>query len=125
MGADLAGEQSSEARLAGPGWTPEEEAGEMTSSDAAAQGTAFADEVPLTDELLEASRPHPGGQRLGTGRRLEQRLGLGAACPGTVGRHAASLDAIDGRARVDVRKAIRDAIDDYLAMAEDRLRRDP
>src|SRR5688500_8707003 len=101
MRADLAGEQSSEARLAGSGWTPEEEAGEMTASDAAPQGTAFADEVPLTDELIEAPRPHPGGQRLRAGWRLEQRLGLHAACLGTVGRHAASLVAIDDRPRVD------------------------
>ena len=39
MRADLAGQQSSEARLAGSGRTPQQEAGEMTARDAAPKGT--------------------------------------------------------------------------------------
>ena len=37
----------------------------------------------LADELVQAARPHPGGQRLALGRWLEERLGSGA--DGTAG----------------------------------------
>jgi hypothetical protein len=71
----------------------------MAAGETAPQRPALTDEVVLADELVEAARSHPRGQRLALGRWLEQRLGTGAACPGTSGRHAASLDAIEGTNR--------------------------
>ena len=50
----------------------------MTARDGATKRPALANEVLLADELLEAARPHTGGQRLLLGRRLEQGLGTGA-----------------------------------------------
>jgi hypothetical protein len=97
VGADLAGQEPRQAGLSRARRTPQEEAGEVAAGDAPPQRTALADEVSLADELVEAAWAHPGGKRLRARRRLEQRLGLRAACLGTVGRHAASLDAIDGR----------------------------
>ena len=52
----------------------------------AAERAAFADEVPLADELVERARSHPRGERLALGRWLEEGLGSGAA--GVVGRRA-------------------------------------
>ena len=50
----------------------------MAAGDAAAERAALADEVFLADELLERSRPHPGGKRLTLGRWLEEGFGSGA-----------------------------------------------
>ena len=55
----------------------------MAAGDAPPQRPAFADEVVLADELIEAPRTHPGGQRLALGRWLEERLVTGA--DGTAG----------------------------------------
>ena len=65
----------------------------MASGDAAAERAAFADEVLLADELRERPRSHPSGERLALGRWLEERLWFRAACLGTGGRHAVSLEA--------------------------------
>ena len=75
LGADLPGEQPGEARLAGPGRAPQQERSEVAAGDAPAKRPALADQVLLSDELVEVARAHPGGQRLALGRRLEQRLG--------------------------------------------------
>ena len=72
------GQQAGEARLARPGRAPEDQAREVATGDAPAQRTALADEVRLADELVEAARAHPGGQRLALGRWLEERLRAGA-----------------------------------------------
>lgn len=50
----------------------------MAAGKTAAQRSALADEVVLADELVEAPRSHPGGQRLALRRWLEERLGLRA-----------------------------------------------
>ena len=111
--ADLPGEQPREAGLAGPGRSPEDEAGEVAAGDAPAQGPALADEVVLADELVEAARPHPRGERLTLGRWLEEGLGTGTdrapgsghvpmvarwAC-GTGLRRPAAEAALDQRAK--------------------------
>ena len=44
-------------------------------------GPPVADEMLLPDELVQVARPHPRGQRLPLGRRLEEGLGLGAGQP--------------------------------------------
>jgi hypothetical protein len=61
----------------------------MPSGDATAERPALPDEVLLADELVERSRPHPGGEGLLLGRRLEERLGPGAGCSAgrASGRH--------------------------------------
>ena len=51
----------------------------MAAGDAATERAALPDEVVLADELIQAAGPHPGGQRLALGRRLEERFGSGAA----------------------------------------------
>lgn len=53
----------------------------MAPLDPAPERPALADEVLLPDELLEAARPHPGGERLPLGRWSEERLGPGAGGP--------------------------------------------
>ena len=55
----------------------------MTSRDRPAKRAALPDEMLLTDELIEASGPHPGGEWLALGRRLEERFGPRAAGAGT------------------------------------------
>lgn len=65
----------------------------MAALDGPPQRTALADEMRLADELAQIPGPHPGGERLALGRRLEECLG---ACAretrrGSTGRHAASL----------------------------------
>lgn len=62
----------------------------MTSGDGLAQRAVFADQVFLTDELLERPWTHPGGQRLALGRRPEEGLGSGSreAGRGTARGHA-------------------------------------
>ena len=75
LGTDLPGEEPGEAGLARAGRAPEDEGSEVATGDAPAERPALADEVLLADELVEAARAHPGGQRLALGRRLEQRLG--------------------------------------------------
>jgi hypothetical protein len=79
VGTDLLGEETGEARFAGPGRAPQQGRAEVTTGDASAQRTAFADEMLLADELSEAPGSHPGGQRLALGWWLEQGLGAGAA----------------------------------------------
>ena len=54
----------------------------MAAGDAPAERPALADEVLLADELVEVARPHPRGERLPLGRRLEERLGSGAGRSG-------------------------------------------
>ena len=49
----------------------------MAAGDRPSEGPAFADEMLLADELVEAAWTHPGGQRLALGRGLEERLGAG------------------------------------------------
>ena len=78
MGTDLAGQQPGEARLAGAGRAPQDQAREVPAGDAPPQRAALTDEVRLADELVQAARAHPRGQRLGFGRWLEERLGSGA-----------------------------------------------
>ena len=50
----------------------------MAARDAAAQRSAVADEMLLPDELVQVSRPHPCGEGLPLGWRLEEGLWLGA-----------------------------------------------
>ena len=77
-GPDLAGQQ------AGRGSSCRSRAGPTRSDSRGGRGrcsggeAALADEVLLADELVEAPRAHPGGQRLALGRGLEQRLRAGA-----------------------------------------------
>ena len=78
MGADRVGQQSREARLARPRRAPQQGRGQVATGHAAAERSAFADEVALPDELLEAARAHARGERLALGRGMEERLGLGA-----------------------------------------------
>ncbi len=78
MGTDLAREQAREARLAGPGRSPEQDRCEVAARDRPSERPALTDEVLLADELIERSGAHPGRERLLLGRRLEQRLGAGA-----------------------------------------------
>lgn len=54
----------------------------MAALEAATERAPLADEMTLADELLEAPRPHPGGQRLALGRWPEERLGTGAGGSG-------------------------------------------
>ena len=56
VGADLAGEQAGEARLAGSRRAPQQDRGEVAAGDAAAQRPALPDEVLLADELGERLR---------------------------------------------------------------------
>ena len=79
LGPDLPREQPGEARLPGAGWSPQQQRREMAPGDAPAQRSALADEVLLSDELVERPRPHPRGERLAFGRWLEERLGLRAS----------------------------------------------
>jgi hypothetical protein len=65
----------------------------MPAGDRTAERPALTDEVLLADELLEVARPHPGGERLLLGRRLEKRLGFGA---GRSGRGAPGWHEPDG-----------------------------
>jgi hypothetical protein len=62
IGADLLGEAAGEARLAGARRSPQQGRGEVAPGDAPSERAALADEVLLADELLEAARPHPGGE---------------------------------------------------------------
>ena len=48
----------------------------MAALEALAQRPALTDQVVLPDELVEAARPHPGGEGLPLGRRLEQAHGF-------------------------------------------------
>ena len=50
----------------------------MPAGDAASERAALTDEVRLADELIEASRAHPGGQRLSLRRWMEEGLGSSA-----------------------------------------------
>jgi hypothetical protein len=51
----------------------------VTPRDRPPQGTTLTDKVFLADELVQRPGPHAGSERLSAGRRLEERLGLGAA----------------------------------------------
>ena len=68
---------------------------EVAAIDRAAERPALADEVRLADELVEAARAHPGGERLALGRWLEQRDLVGRWL---AARHRASL----GQATLEV-----------------------
>lgn len=57
----------------------------MAAGNGPAQWSTLADEVLLADELGQRARPHPGGERLPLGWRLEERFGTG---PGRAGRGA-------------------------------------
>ena len=54
MRPDLGGEKAGEARLAGPGRSPQQERREMPAVDAPAERPTLTDEVVLADELVEA-----------------------------------------------------------------------
>ena len=54
----------------------------MAAGDAAPEGAAFADEMLLADELVEASRSHARCEWLLLRRRLEQRLRASAGQSG-------------------------------------------
>jgi hypothetical protein len=81
MRPDLAGKETGKARLAGPRRSPQEQRRQVAAGDAAAEWAALADEVGLADELVEASWPHPGRERLPFGRGLEEGLGSCADRP--------------------------------------------
>ena len=65
----------------------------MAAVEAAPQRTALPDEMLLADELLEAGRPHPGGEGLTARRRTEERLGSGAVHDGGRGEGAEGMHA--------------------------------
>ena len=83
MRTDLAGQQSREARLPGPGRTPQQQRRQVAASDAPPQRSLLADQVVLPDELGQPARSHPRGERLSLGRWLEERLGPGAPGSGS------------------------------------------
>ena len=62
----------------------------MAPGQAPTQRTALADKVLLAHELVEATRAHPGCQRLALGRWLEQ--GFGAGADGTSSRRHGADD---------------------------------
>src|SRR4051794_21065896 len=94
--SDLTCKESREARLAGPGRTPQEQRREMTARDRPAEWAALPDEMLLAHELVEGPRPHPGGERLTLGRGLEERLGLRASGAWTCRRHRSQSRTPDG-----------------------------
>ena len=60
----------------------------MAAREATAERTALADQVLLSDELVERARTHPCREGLALGRRLEQGLGTRTRGPGRGARHA-------------------------------------
>src|SRR4051812_31425853 len=77
-------EEPREAGLAGAGWAPEQDRGEMAAVRTLPQRSALADEMFLADELVERSRAHSRGEWLRSRRRLEEavRLRTGNAATG-------------------------------------------
>ena len=61
----------------------------MAALNAASEGTSGANEVLLTDELIEGAGAHPRGQRLTLGWRLEEGFGSSPARLRPWGRHVA------------------------------------
>src|SRR6476619_5323268 len=59
----------------------------MTAGDRAAERAPLADEVLLSDELVEAPRPHARRERLSFGWWLEERFRPGASGAWSCGRH--------------------------------------
>ncbi|MGZ8514538.1 MAG: hypothetical protein ACXW4H_05070 [Candidatus Limnocylindrales bacterium] len=72
MRTDLGGEQAGKAGLAAARRALQEERRQVAARDAAAQRSAIADQVVLTDELVQVARSHPRGQGLPLRRRLEE-----------------------------------------------------
>ena len=89
--ADRLGEDSGERRLARPRRPPQEQRRQVATRHRAAERARLADEMALPLELLEGPRPHPRGERLPLGRRLEQGFGSGSG--DTSGWHDADRTA--------------------------------
>ena len=60
---DVAGDQHGERRLARSRRAPEDEGGNLPLRQCDPQDLSIAQEMGLADELLQAARPHPIGQR--------------------------------------------------------------
>ena len=62
--AGLVGDHRGDRGLARTGWTPQQHRGRGVSCGQPIERRAGEDEMPLTDDLVEPSGPHPGGERL-------------------------------------------------------------
>jgi len=67
MGTHRIGQDACQAGLAAARRTPEEDRAQAAALDGAAQSAPFADQLLVADDLVDAPRPHPGGQRLAPG----------------------------------------------------------
>ena len=63
VGIGGVGDNQGDGRLAGSRRAPEDHRRYPTALDTCPENVPFTYEVLLTDEAIEASRPHPGGQR--------------------------------------------------------------
>ena len=106
MGADLGGEQPRQAGLAGSRRAPQEERREVAPADAPPERSAIADEMLLADELVQAARAHPGGQRLPLRRRLEEGFGSGAGQPARGWHDAMVAPGLPGRRSDHARQSV-------------------
>ncbi len=67
-GLGALGDDLSQGRFAGAGRAVEDRAGQPIGVQQAAEELAGAEEVLLTDEFVQRSRPHPHGQGLDAGK---------------------------------------------------------